>query len=94
MGDALWWTIQTTSTATFGPNPATEVGRIVGVIIMFVGIGVTSSFISTLAAALTKSRINGSSNKENDPEQILKRRLASGEITKEVFLDLKRLVST
>ena len=94
MGDALWWTIQTTSTATFGPNPSTELGRIVGVIIMFVGIGVTTSFISTLAAALTKSRINGTSNKENDPEQILKRRLASGEITKEVFLDLKRLISS
>ena len=26
MGDALWWTIQTTSTATFGPNTTTEVG--------------------------------------------------------------------
>ena len=94
MGDALWWTIQTTSTATFGPNPTTEVGRIVGTIIMFVGIGITGSFISTLAAGLTKSRIKDTSNNENDPEQILKMRLAKGEITKEVFLDLKRLVSS
>jgi voltage-gated potassium channel len=94
MGDALWWTIQTTSTATFGPNPTTDIGRIVGTITMFVGIGITSSFISTLAAGLTKSRIKDTSNTENDPEQIIKIRLAKGEITKEVFLDLKRLISS
>jgi uncharacterized membrane protein len=93
MGDALWWTMQTTTTATFGPNPTIGVGRIVGVIIMFVGIGITSTFISTLAAGLTKSRIQDTSNNENYPEQILKIRLAKGEITKEVFLDLKRLIS-
>lgn len=94
MGDALWWTIQTTSTATFGPNPTTEVGRIVGTIIMFVGIGITGSFISTLAAGLTKSRIKVTSDNEDDPERILKIRLAKGEITKEVFLDLKKLASS
>ena len=60
---------------------------------MFVGIGITSSFISTLAAGLTKSRIKDTSNTENDPEQIIKIRLAKGEITKEDFLDLKRLIS-
>ena len=86
--------IQTTSTATFGPNPTTDVGRIVGTIPMFLGIGITSSFTSTIAAGLTKSRIKGTSNTENNPEQILKIRLAKGEITKEVFLDLKRLISS
>ena len=30
IGDALWWTIQTASTATFGPNAVTAEGRIVG----------------------------------------------------------------
>ena len=93
MGDALWWTIQTTSTSTFGPNPTTPVGRIVGTIVMFVGIGITSSFISTLAAGLTKSRIKDTSNNENDPEQILKMRLAKGEITKETYSELLKLVS-
>jgi len=43
MGDALWWTIQTASTSTFGPNATTFAGRIVGSIIMLVGIGITSS---------------------------------------------------
>ena len=59
---------------------------------MLVGIGITSSFISALAARLTKSRIRGQSS-ENDPKQILKVRLAKGEITKEAFLALKKLVS-
>lgn len=81
----MWWTIQTTSTATFGPNPTTDVGIIVGTITMFLGIGITSSFTSTLAAGLTESRIKGTSNTENNPEQILKIRLAKDEITKEVF---------
>jgi uncharacterized membrane protein len=30
---------------------------------------------------------------ENDPKQILKVRLAKGEITKEAFLDLQKLIS-
>ena len=92
MGDALWWTIQTSTTSTFGPNATTSAGKIVGSIIMLVGIGITGSFISTLAAGLTKSKTKGTPN-ENNPKQILKIRLAKGEITKEVFLDLQKLIS-
>lgn len=93
MGDAVWWTIQTASTATFGPNATTIAGRIVGGIIMLVGIGITSSFISALASGLTKSRISETSSSKDDPKQILKIRLAKGEITKEAFMDLQRLIS-
>jgi voltage-gated potassium channel len=57
MGDALWWTIQTTSTSTFGPNAITHEGRIAGSIVMLVGIGITSTLISTLSAGLTRSRL-------------------------------------
>jgi uncharacterized membrane protein len=67
-------------------------GRIIGGIIMLVGIGITGSFISGLTAGLTRSRIKGTPN-ENDPKQILKIRLAKGEITKEAFLDLQKLIS-
>jgi voltage-gated potassium channel len=89
MGDALWWTIQTASTSTFGPNATTFAGRIVGSIIMLVGIGITSSFISAIVCL---SRTKATPN-ENDPKQILKIRLARGEITKEAFLDLQKLIS-
>jgi len=92
LGDALWWTIQTASTATFGPNAITAGGRIVGTIVMLVGIGITSTFISTLAAGLTRSRIKGALT-ENDPKLILKIRLAKGEITKESYSELLKLVS-
>jgi hypothetical protein len=56
MGDALWWTIQTMSTATYGPSPITSGGEIVGSITMIIGIGVTGIFISTLAVGLTRMR--------------------------------------
>jgi voltage-gated potassium channel len=85
MGDALWCTIQTTTTSTFGPNANTFAGRIIGGIIILVGIGITGSFISGLTAGLTRSRIKGTPNE--------KIRLAKGEITKEVFLDLQKLIS-
>jgi voltage-gated potassium channel len=45
MGDALWWTLQTATTSTFGPNVSSSEGRILGSIIMFVGIGITGAYI-------------------------------------------------
>jgi hypothetical protein len=62
MGDALWWTIQTMSTATYGPNPSTSAGRIIGSITMIIGVGIAGVFISTLAAGLTRLR----TQKRND----------------------------
>ena len=58
---------------------------------MLIGIGITGAFISTLASGLTRSRTPEIS--EKDPETILKIRLAKGEITKETYLDLLRLLS-
>ena len=91
MGDALWWTLQTATTSTFGPNATTTEGRILGGIIMLIGIGITGAFILTLASGLTRSRTPEIS--EKDPKTILKIRLAKGEITKETYLDLLRLLS-
>jgi voltage-gated potassium channel len=91
MGDALWWTIQTATTSTFGPNAVTNEGRIVGSIIMLAGIGITGAFISSLAAGLMRSRTKGTSTE--DPKMILKLRLVKGEITKEVYLDLLTTIS-
>ena len=65
----------------------TPAGRIVGSIVMFVGIGITSIFISTLAPGLTISRTKGTFA-ENNPKLILKIRLAKGEITKETYSEL------
>ena len=81
------YAIQTASTFTFGPNTVTAEGRIV----LLVGIGITSTFISTLAAGLTRSRIKEASA-ENNPKLILKMRLAKGEITKESYSELLKLL--
>ena len=44
MGDALWWTLQTATASTFGPNVSCSEGRILGSIITLVGIGITGAF--------------------------------------------------
>ena len=56
-----------------------------------VGIGITGVFISSLASGLARSRTSSTSEKE--VKTILKLRLAKGEITKETYLDLQRLLS-
>jgi len=56
MGDALWVSIQTMSTSTYGPAPISSHGKIISSITMIVGVGVTGVFISVLAAGLTRSR--------------------------------------
>lgn len=93
MGDALWWTVQTVTTSTFGPNAVTTEGRIVGTIIMLLGIAVTGTFISTLAIGLTKSRSKSDTEIREEPRAILKIRLAKGEITKEEYMELAKLIS-
>ncbi|MGA7368206.1 MAG: ion channel [Nitrososphaeraceae archaeon] len=93
MGDALWWTVQTVTTSTFGPNAVTTDGRIVGTIIMLVGIAITGTFISSLAIGLTKSRSKNNTEIREDPVTILKIRMAKGEITREVYMDLIKLMS-
>jgi hypothetical protein len=56
MGDALWVSIQTMSTSTYGPAPIGPPGKIISSITMIAGVGVTGVFISVLAAGLTRSR--------------------------------------
>lgn len=49
--DVLWWAIQTTTTVGYGDIvPVTQIGRLVGVILMIIGIGL----IGTLASFLTR----------------------------------------
>jgi voltage-gated potassium channel len=51
LGDAFWWAVVTVTTVGYGDvSPRTGEGRLIAVVLMFVGIGVVSVFTATLAS--------------------------------------------
>lgn len=69
--DAIWWTIVTTTTVGYGDiSPSTNIGRIIAVILMFVGIG----FIGTLTGSITSfftERLRETREQKERAEQVL-----------------------
>jgi voltage-gated potassium channel len=52
-GDALWWSFVTITTVGYGDQyPVTTLGRLVGVFVMFAGVGIIGSLASILASLL------------------------------------------
>ena len=50
-GDALWWAVVTATTVGYGDlSPVTSTGRVIAVVLMFVGIGVIGAFTATIAS--------------------------------------------
>ena len=63
LSDALWWTLATVTTVGYGDVvPLSHEGRILGVIVMIVGIAFLSVFISTLGATLVEKRMRPKEN--------------------------------
>jgi voltage-gated potassium channel len=55
-GDALWWAIVTITTVGYGDFfPVTALGRSVGVVVMFSGVGIIGALASILASILVPS---------------------------------------
>ena len=56
--DALWWAIVTLTTVGFGDiSPTTLGGRLIGVVLMFFGIGVLGMFTATIAGVFVEKRL-------------------------------------
>ena len=70
--DAFWWASATVTTVGYGDVvPVTEAGRIMGIVLMFVGISIIGAFISALGARLVGSRIKKSQTIESDTKSLI-----------------------
>lgn len=64
--DAIWWSISTVTTVGYGDIvPASIAARIMGMLLMVVGIGVMAAFISQVSATLVESRMNRGAEKSD-----------------------------
>ena len=64
--DAVWWSISTVTTVGYGDMvPNGIAGRIIGMVLMVVGIGIMAGFISQVSATLVESRIKHDTEKRD-----------------------------
>jgi voltage-gated potassium channel len=64
--DAVWWSISTIATVGYGDIvPHSVAGRIMGMCLMFVGIGVMAAFVSQVSATLVESRMKSNAKKDD-----------------------------
>jgi len=69
LSDSFWWAIQTVSTVGYGDvYPVTPEGRIIGIFVMFAGIGILATFITALGSKLIEFKLNERSTKEKKIE--------------------------
>lgn len=58
VGDAFWWAFSTITTASYGDvYPVTIEGKVLAVILMFVGLAILGVFISTIGATIIETRL-------------------------------------
>ena len=63
--DAIWWSLVTVTTVGYGDKfPVTTEGRLIGVVLMFVGVGLFGTFTAYVASWFTAGNLQKS--KEND----------------------------
>lgn len=91
IGDAFWWAIATVTTVGYGDvYPVTAEGRIVGSILMIVGIAILWVFISTVGMALRDHKIDNMEKMtlEDETKTIIKLKIDNLEQLEKRELDL------
>ena len=70
--DAFWWVSATVTTVGYGDVvPVTEIGRLMGIVLMFVGISIIGTFISALGAMLIGSRLKKHETVEDSTKSMI-----------------------
>lgn len=70
--DAFWWVSATVTTVGYGDVvPVTEIGRLMGIALMFIGISLISTFISALGAMLIGSRLKKRETVESSTKSMI-----------------------
>jgi voltage-gated potassium channel len=70
--DAFWWVSATVTTVGYGDVvPVTEAGRLMGIVLMFVGISIIGTFISALGARLVGSRLRKQETLEHSTTSLI-----------------------
>ena len=77
LDDAFWWSVSTISTVGYGDvYPVTTEGRIIATIIMFAGIGILGTFISTVGAKLISEKLKKDvATVRDDTKRLIKERI-------------------
>jgi len=70
--DAFWWVSATVTTVGYGDVvPVTDLGRLMGIILMFVGITIIGTFISVFGAMLIESRLKKHETVEDSTKSMI-----------------------
>lgn len=70
--DAFWWTAATVTTVGYGDVvPVTDVGRIMGIGLMFVGISIIGVFISAFGVILIGSRLKNREDVSHETKRLI-----------------------
>lgn len=91
IGDAMWWSVVTVTTVGYGDKvPITPLGKVIGVILMFTGIGLIGVLSGTIASYLLRGFRAEKKEDVGEALRILKLRRAKGEVTEEQYSEIKK----